>query len=103
MCADAIACAHYQGDDVHPLPLRTAAEHGVRDSRYTEVPDDIRDLDPGGRSLMREGRRAALEGSQQAPGTPAQQEDQGTGEFAAPQGYDPGQRYDRAQGYDDRG
>ncbi|WP_205614109.1 sensor histidine kinase [Streptomyces dangxiongensis] len=42
-------------------PLRTAAELGFDDSRYTEVPDDLRDLDPVGRSLMREGRRAALE------------------------------------------
>lgn len=42
-------------------PLRTAAELGFDDSQYTEVPDDIRDLDPVGRSLLREGRRAALE------------------------------------------
>ncbi|WP_326577003.1 nitrate- and nitrite sensing domain-containing protein [Streptomyces sp. NBC_00481] len=41
-------------------PMRTAAELGFDDSRY-EVPDDIRDLDPVGRSLMREERRAALE------------------------------------------
>ncbi|MEU9402517.1 nitrate- and nitrite sensing domain-containing protein [Streptomyces sp. NPDC048242] len=41
-------------------PLRTAAELGFDDSRY-EVPDDIRGLDPVGRSLMREERRAALE------------------------------------------
>ncbi|MEU7426833.1 nitrate- and nitrite sensing domain-containing protein [Streptomyces sp. NPDC040750] len=43
-------------------PLRTAAELGFDDSAYTQVPDDIRDLDPVGRSLMREERRAALEG-----------------------------------------
>ncbi|MBK3623520.1 nitrate- and nitrite sensing domain-containing protein [Streptomyces sp. MBT49] len=42
------------------LPMRTAAELGFDDSQY-EVPDDIRDLDPVGRSLMREERRAALE------------------------------------------
>ncbi|MFH9574873.1 nitrate- and nitrite sensing domain-containing protein [Streptomyces sp. NPDC017230] len=42
-------------------PMRTAAELGFDDSRYSEVPDDIRDLDPVGRSLMREERRAALE------------------------------------------
>ncbi|UUU30669.1 nitrate- and nitrite sensing domain-containing protein [Streptomyces sp. CA-210063] len=41
-------------------PMRTAAELGFDDSRY-EVPDDIRELDPVGRSLMREERRAALE------------------------------------------
>jgi signal transduction histidine kinase len=41
-------------------PLRTAAELGFDDSRY-EIPDDARDLDPVGRSLMREERRAQLE------------------------------------------
>lgn len=41
-------------------PLRTAAELGFDDSRY-DVPDDARELDPVGRSLMREERRAALE------------------------------------------
>ncbi|MDX2692725.1 sensor histidine kinase [Streptomyces ipomoeae] len=41
-------------------PMRTAAELGFDDSRY-EVPNDIRELDPVGRSLMREERRAALE------------------------------------------
>ncbi len=44
-------------------PMRTAAELGFDDTRY-EVPDDIRDLDPVGRSLMREERRAALEAPQ---------------------------------------
>ncbi|MBA2944738.1 sensor histidine kinase [Streptomyces himalayensis] len=54
-------------------PLRTAAELGFDDSRYGEVPDDIRELDPVGRSLMREERRAALEaqaGPQQGIGEP---------------------------------
>ncbi len=41
-------------------PMRTAAELGFDDSRY-EVPDDIRELDPVGRSLIRDERRAALE------------------------------------------
>ncbi|AJE82074.1 hypothetical protein SLNWT_1698 [Streptomyces albus] len=44
-----------------PAPLRTAAELGFDDSRYQEIPDDLRELDPVGRSLMREERRAALE------------------------------------------
>ncbi|MFI5657705.1 nitrate- and nitrite sensing domain-containing protein [Streptomyces sp. NPDC051684] len=52
-------------------PLRTAAELGFDDSRY-DVPDDARELDPVGRSLMREERRAALEAQQQDPA----QEDQ---------------------------
>ncbi|WP_330287551.1 sensor histidine kinase [Streptomyces sp. NBC_00576] len=46
---------------VQGQPMRTAAELGFDDSRYTEVPDDIRELDPVGRSLMREERRAQLE------------------------------------------
>ncbi|MFF2504669.1 nitrate- and nitrite sensing domain-containing protein [Streptomyces sp. NPDC058067] len=44
-----------------PAPLRTAAELGFDDSQYGDAPDDLRDLDPVGRSLMREERRAALE------------------------------------------
>ncbi|MGW0706868.1 nitrate- and nitrite sensing domain-containing protein [Streptomyces sp. NPDC002643] len=51
-------------------PMRTAAELGFDDSRY-EIPNDIRELDPVGRSLMREERRAALEA--QAHGQTAQQ------------------------------
>ncbi|MEU3862958.1 nitrate- and nitrite sensing domain-containing protein [Streptomyces sp. NPDC028722] len=55
----------FQGESFAPQQqqpaLRTAAELGFDDSRYTEVPDDARDLDPVGRSLMREGRRAALD------------------------------------------
>ncbi|QKW09401.1 sensor histidine kinase [Streptomyces sp. NA04227] len=41
-------------------PSRTAAELGFDDSQYHQIPDDLRDLDPVGRSLMREERRAAL-------------------------------------------
>ncbi|QTE01117.1 sensory histidine kinase CreC [Streptomyces cyanogenus] len=52
----------FQGESFgQQQPMRTAAELGFDDSRYTEVPDDIRELDPVGRSLMREERRAALE------------------------------------------
>ncbi|MEU9170180.1 nitrate- and nitrite sensing domain-containing protein [Streptomyces sp. NPDC048420] len=52
----------FQGENFNNgLPMRTAAELGFDDSRYSEVPDDIRELDPVGRSLMREERRAALE------------------------------------------
>ncbi|MEV7287573.1 nitrate- and nitrite sensing domain-containing protein [Streptomyces sp. NPDC093252] len=54
-----------------PQPQLTAADLGFDDSRYgTEVPDDARDLDPVGRSLGREERRAALEAqTQPEPGT----------------------------------
>ncbi|MET9662859.1 nitrate- and nitrite sensing domain-containing protein [Streptomyces sp. NPDC006510] len=41
--------------------LRTAAELGFDDSRYEQPSADAAQLDPVGRSLMREGRRAALE------------------------------------------
>ncbi|WP_405939035.1 nitrate- and nitrite sensing domain-containing protein [Streptomyces sp. NBC_00726] len=41
--------------------LRTAAELGFDDSRYDEGAADSAQLDPVGRSLMREERRAALE------------------------------------------
>ncbi|MFJ8059868.1 nitrate- and nitrite sensing domain-containing protein [Streptomyces sp. NPDC096142] len=57
----------FQGEDFNHAPMRTAAELGFDDTRYPEVPDDIRELDPVGRSLMREERRAALE--TQKPGT----------------------------------
>ncbi|MEU5699740.1 nitrate- and nitrite sensing domain-containing protein [Streptomyces aurantiacus] len=67
-------------------PLRTAAELGFDDSRYNpEVPDDIRELDPVGRSLMRDERRAALEAQTQGP----------EGEAPSFQGeFDPQQAYD---------
>ncbi|MET7441651.1 ATP-binding cassette domain-containing protein, partial [Streptomyces sp. NPDC005568] len=56
----------FQGEPFQGQPMRTAAELGFDDSRY-EVPDDIRELDPVGRSLMREERRAALEAQAQGP------------------------------------
>ncbi|MEV0640306.1 nitrate- and nitrite sensing domain-containing protein [Streptomyces sp. NPDC050619] len=62
---------NFQGENFNNgLPMRTAAELGFDDSRYTEVPDDIRELDPVGRSLMREERRAALESQSDEPGQP---------------------------------
>ncbi len=74
------------------LPMRTAAELGFDDSRY-EVPDDIRELDPVGRSLMREERRAALEAhsQDQEPGSQAQETPAYPEAFDAPSGYDTGQ------------
>jgi hypothetical protein len=70
----------FGGEDFNTgLPMRTAAELGFDDSRY-EVPDDIRELDPVGRSLLREERRAALEtpGDQQdQPGQQSRQDQQG--------------------------
>jgi hypothetical protein len=102
----------FQGEDFgaqQQPPLRTAAELGFDDSRYTEVPDDIRDLDPVGRSLMRDERRAALEA--QAQGQEAIEGPQGyRNDFDAQQpGYDNGRgvyeeqqtTYDQQTAYDE--
>ena len=63
----------FQGEDFNNgMPMRTAAELGFDDTRYVDVPDDIRELDPVGRSLMREERRAALE-AQYDQGQPQEQ------------------------------
>ncbi|MEU6679501.1 nitrate- and nitrite sensing domain-containing protein [Streptomyces sp. NPDC046853] len=51
----------------HHEPMRTAAELGFDDSRYNGDAADSPDLDPVGRSLMREERRAALEAQAQSP------------------------------------
>lgn len=77
----------FQGENFQGPPMRTAAELGFDDSRYDNAPDDIRELDPVGRSLMREERRAALE-------TQSQQPELEAGNFR--------EDYDRQQpGYDD--
>ncbi|WP_405869146.1 nitrate- and nitrite sensing domain-containing protein [Streptomyces sp. NBC_00005] len=103
---------NYRGEDFNNgLPMRTAAELGFDDSRYSEVPDDIRELDPVGRSLMREERRAALEAQAtdvpgQEPGSPYSDAfdqqpsyDNGRGGFPEqqPGGYDPRPAYDEPQ------
>ncbi|MEU5090869.1 nitrate- and nitrite sensing domain-containing protein [Streptomyces sp. NPDC021356] len=96
----------FQGDDFAQSqlpPMRTAAELGFDDSRYAEVPDDIRELDPVGRSLKREERRASLEAQAQdgpAAEAPAYS-DESTGRQ---QPYDTGQTaYPQQQpGYDQR-
>ncbi|MFE0513357.1 nitrate- and nitrite sensing domain-containing protein [Streptomyces sp. NPDC058964] len=95
----------FQGENFNQLqqqqpPMRTAAELGFDDSRYSDVPDDIRELDPVGRSLMREERRAALEshhGQEAAPEVPAYAD-----EFDGGQGYDGGRTgyQEQPAGYD---
>ncbi|MET8634656.1 nitrate- and nitrite sensing domain-containing protein [Streptomyces sp. NPDC004096] len=68
----------FQGENFgSQLPMRTAAELGFDDSQYVEVPDDIRDLDPVGRSLMREERRAALEAQAQGHSRPEEAAESG--------------------------
>ncbi|MFG2789357.1 nitrate- and nitrite sensing domain-containing protein [Streptomyces sp. NPDC048419] len=97
---------NFQGEDFSQ-PMRTAAELGFDDSRYSDIPDDIRELDPVGRSLMREERRAALEGRRpndpndpDAPyGDPFEAQpsyDNGTAAYPEQQsaGYDPQPAYD---------
>ncbi|MFF4256059.1 nitrate- and nitrite sensing domain-containing protein [Streptomyces sp. NPDC001663] len=80
---------NFQGEDFNNgLPMRTAAELGFDDSRYSDVPDDIRELDPVGRSLMREERRAALEA--QAQGEPGQDSPSYAESFDAQPSYDNG-------------
>ncbi|MFF4572578.1 nitrate- and nitrite sensing domain-containing protein [Streptomyces sp. NPDC001410] len=69
-------------------PMRTAAELGFDDSRYVDVPDDIRGLDPVGRSLMREGRRAALESQNHGQPQETAERSAYQDEFDAQQGYD---------------
>jgi hypothetical protein len=66
----------YQQAAVEQAPLRTAAELGFDDTRYQGVPEGVRELDPVGRQMLREERRAALEAQN-------------------------GQSYDDGQGFDD--
>ncbi|TQK51619.1 signal transduction histidine kinase [Streptomyces sp. SLBN-118] len=51
-------------------PMRTAAELGFDDSRYEEQSESSAQLDPVGRSLIREERRAALEAQTQGGDRP---------------------------------
>ncbi|MET9733912.1 nitrate- and nitrite sensing domain-containing protein [Streptomyces sp. NPDC006458] len=90
-------------------PLLTAAELGFDDSRYTEVPDDIRDLDPVGRSLMRGGRRAELEARTHGQPGPDGAEGPGYDEFTGRPyadgqgGYpDESESYGQQTAYDDQ-
>ncbi|MFD4247490.1 nitrate- and nitrite sensing domain-containing protein [Streptomyces sp. NPDC058525] len=86
-------------------PLRTAAELGFDDSRYDQQGGEGRELDPVGRSLGREERRAALEAQVGYPHGQEQQYDQPAQEYPEPQpehGYQPYQGYEQQpeQGYD---
>ncbi|AXK36847.1 HAMP domain-containing protein [Streptomyces armeniacus] len=88
--------------------LPSAADLGFDDSRYG--PDgpsaDPSALDPVGRSLQRDERRAALEAQQQDYGQ-GQAQPGGQGQQPVPYGYDPGQGgyqpgYEGQPGYDGR-
>ncbi|MFI2368816.1 nitrate- and nitrite sensing domain-containing protein [Streptomyces sp. NPDC018833] len=121
----------YEQPSFETAPMRTAAELGFDDSRY-EQPGDKAQLDPVGRSLLREERRAALEAQAQGGDRPMYrdevaypEQDQQNQEYGSEygqqfgaqgyaqeqQGYDQqsygeqsydGQGYD-AQGYDGQG
>ncbi|UYQ64610.1 nitrate- and nitrite sensing domain-containing protein [Streptomyces peucetius] len=82
-------------------PLRTAAELGFDDSRYEQPSEDSSaQLDPVGRSLMREERRAALEAQAQGGERPLYRDEMPYEQRQEPQqehGSEYGQEY--AQGY----
>ncbi|MEV0117037.1 nitrate- and nitrite sensing domain-containing protein [Streptomyces sp. NPDC050844] len=83
-------------------PMRTAAELGFDDSRYTADNGEGAELDPVGRSLMREERRAALEAQAQSDGGRPLFRDEVEPQQAFDQqgGFDPG--YDQqAPAYDE--
>ncbi|WP_406455228.1 nitrate- and nitrite sensing domain-containing protein [Streptomyces sp. NBC_00876] len=78
-----------QQQSFEPLPqqprMRTAAELGFDDSRYEEPSADPVELDPVGRSLIREERRAALEaqtGGERPPFPQQQEQQQSYGEIS---------------------
>lgn len=85
-------------------PLRTAAELGFDDSRYDQQGGDGQ-LDPVGRSLLAEERRAALKAQVSYPQDDQEYAEQAGQEYAEPQpehGYQPYQGYEQQseQGYD---
>ncbi|MDH2394134.1 nitrate- and nitrite sensing domain-containing protein [Streptomyces sp. HNM0663] len=71
-------------------PMRTAAELGFDDSRYENADGDERQLDPVGRSLIREERRAALEAQAHAKAGDAEygQEQQYDAEYGEDASYE---------------
>ncbi|MEU0373895.1 nitrate- and nitrite sensing domain-containing protein [Streptomyces sp. NPDC006283] len=83
-------------------PMRTAAELGFDDSRYEQPSDgSAAQLDPVGRSLMREERRAALEAQAQGGERPLYRDEVSYGQEQEQQqeyGSEYGQEY-AAQGY----
>ncbi|GGV59025.1 ATPase [Streptomyces longisporoflavus] len=86
----------------HHEPIRTAAELGFDDSRYNGDAIDSPDLDPVGRSLMREERRAALEAQAQSADDRPLFRDEMDGQpgFDQQGGYDPSYN-EQAPAYDE--
>lgn len=102
----------YEPAPIQSTTMRTAAELGFDDSRYEQSAEDSPKLDPVGRSLMREERRAALEAQAQGERPlyadegqyqQYQQEQQYGSEYGSEygQGYSQqGYEQDQQQGYD---
>ncbi|WP_307813275.1 nitrate- and nitrite sensing domain-containing protein [Streptomyces sp. N35] len=89
-----------QQQSYEAAPLRTAAELGFDDTRYDPgalTEEAVRELDPVGRSLMREERRAALEASAGDGGRPLFR-DEVDGAYEQQGAYDQSGDYD--QSYD---
>ncbi|SDJ72262.1 sensor histidine kinase [Streptomyces indicus] len=90
-----------------PAPLRTAAELGFDDSRYEQqaLSDEaVRELDPVGRSLMREERRAALEAqAADQNGRPLFRDEVGQDGYDQQGAYPQQDGYPGEQGYADQG
>ncbi|MGW0556902.1 nitrate- and nitrite sensing domain-containing protein [Streptomyces sp. NPDC002926] len=91
---------------VQAAPMRTAAELGFDDSRYEDASEASGQLDPVGRSLMREERRAALEAQAQGGEQPLYRDEvdysQGQQQYAPEYGQDYSQEYvqEQPQAYD---
>ncbi|WP_327353194.1 nitrate- and nitrite sensing domain-containing protein [Streptomyces sp. NBC_01304] len=81
-------------------PLRTAAELGFDDSRYDDGASPAPELDPVGRSLLREERRAALEA--QSTERPLFRDELEQAPAYDQQSYAPAQQFEAQEGaYDD--
>ncbi|MET8682483.1 nitrate- and nitrite sensing domain-containing protein [Streptomyces sp. NPDC004647] len=94
-------------DGAPQTPMRTAAELGFDDARYG-VPDDARELDPLGRSLMREELRAQLgaQTAEEPTGFRDRDRTEQSGYQDAEQGYDTAEYPQAAypeSGYQDAG
>ncbi|MGW0775175.1 nitrate- and nitrite sensing domain-containing protein [Streptomyces sp. NPDC002835] len=98
----------YEPPTFEAAPMRTAAELGFDDSRYEQPSEDASQLDPVGRSLMREERRAALEAQAQGGERPLYRDETSYDRQESPQqpqqeygsGYGQGYAQDQQPGYD---
>ncbi|WP_373687092.1 sensor histidine kinase [Streptomyces lunaelactis] len=88
----------FQSIPLPSAPMRTAAELGFDDSRYEQPGEASSQLDPVGRSLIREERRAALEAQAQGEQPLYRDEvDYGQQQYAPEYGQDYAQEYVQEQ------